>query len=358
MTPPDLERPAPMEAKLILVGGKANKNEVLLKLPAIIGRSREAGLTIAHPMVSRRHCEIFESEGMLRIRDLGSLNGTFIGERQIIEAPLRPNDEFTVGPLTFRVAYEYPGDVAASGANGRGVDEGDSTTGGAVPAPPPAEAPPVIVPEQPAPALFPGELPVPDFAAWAAASARQGGQPPPLESVELEPVEFNPAQEAADALETPEWAAEPVIWEEPPAVPAEDVPQAAPASEEAAGENVEFAPAPVPEPEPTPDAPADRPKKRGWWPFRRSGTKGGQEQPSSRTSAKGAREEPPATGTGQVPEAPPSPVSGQPPAPPIPDGGSPNVSGSSAEAAPAPAPQQPDSPQTEPGLEEFLRRLQ
>ncbi len=312
-----------MEAKLILVGGKANKNEVLLALPTIIGRSREAGLTIAHPMVSRKHCEIFESDGMLRIRDLGSLNGTFIGERQIIEAPLRPNDEFTVGPLTFRVAYELPGEPAASRANGRRADEPGSTTGEAIPAPPPAEAPPVVLPQSPAPGLFPGNLPVPDLRAWADASARHAQPPPPVESVDLEPVEINPAQEAADDLETPDWAAEPVVWqetpegEETPRAPVVDAPQAAPAGEDRTEENAELAPTPAPQP--TPDAPVEPPKKKGWWPFRRSGPKQGQVQLSSGTRTENVGEEPPAADTGQVSDSPSPP---------------------------------------DPGLEEFLRKLQ
>ncbi|MCR4411468.1 MAG: FHA domain-containing protein [Thermoguttaceae bacterium] len=100
-----------MEARLTIVGGKANKKRVTLKLPIIIGRSRDADLTIAHPMVSRQHCELFEVQGLVRVRDLGSLNGTFIGDKQITEAALRPNDEFTIGPLTFRVDYEYAGEV-------------------------------------------------------------------------------------------------------------------------------------------------------------------------------------------------------------------------------------------------------
>ncbi len=100
-----------MEPKLTIVGGKANKRRVSLKLPTIIGRSREADLTIAHPMVSRQHCQLFEAKGLLRIRDMGSLNGTFVCGRQITEAPLRPSDEFTVGPITFRVDYQYDGEV-------------------------------------------------------------------------------------------------------------------------------------------------------------------------------------------------------------------------------------------------------
>lgn len=100
-----------MEVRLTIVGGKANRKVVTVQLPAVIGRSREADLTIAHPMVSRRHCELFEVQGLLRIRDLGSLNGTLVAGKEITEAPLRPNDEFSIGPLTFRVEYEYGGDV-------------------------------------------------------------------------------------------------------------------------------------------------------------------------------------------------------------------------------------------------------
>jgi len=102
-----------MQPKLIVVGGKASKREVSLKLPCTIGRSREADLTVAHPMVSRKHCEAFERGGLLMVRDLGSLNGTYVGGRRVREAPLPPNKEFTVGPLTFRALYDYAGDLGA-----------------------------------------------------------------------------------------------------------------------------------------------------------------------------------------------------------------------------------------------------
>jgi pSer/pThr/pTyr-binding forkhead associated (FHA) protein len=101
-----------MEAKLIVVDGKASKDSVTLKLPTIIGRSRKAKLSIAHPMVSRRHCELFEADGLLMVRDLGSLNGTVVGGRRIKEAPLPPETKFTVGPLTFLTQYEYAGDLS------------------------------------------------------------------------------------------------------------------------------------------------------------------------------------------------------------------------------------------------------
>ena len=101
-----------MEAKLTVVGGKASKAQIALKLPTIIGRSRGAGLTVAHPMISRQHCEVFEADGLLMVRDLDSLNGTSVGGQKVKESPLPPDAEFTVGPLTFRVEYEYEGDLS------------------------------------------------------------------------------------------------------------------------------------------------------------------------------------------------------------------------------------------------------
>ena len=80
-------------------------------MPAVVGRSRDADVTVTHPLISRRHCEISENNGLLMLRDLASLNGTMIGGRRIESAPLLPDAEFTIGPLTFRVLYEYDGDL-------------------------------------------------------------------------------------------------------------------------------------------------------------------------------------------------------------------------------------------------------
>jgi pSer/pThr/pTyr-binding forkhead associated (FHA) protein len=101
-----------MDAKLIVVGGKASKASVSLNLPTVIGRSRQATLTVAHPMVSRRHAELFETAGLLMIRDLGSMNGTRIEGQRVKEAPLPPDAQFAIGPLTFQVKYEYKGDLS------------------------------------------------------------------------------------------------------------------------------------------------------------------------------------------------------------------------------------------------------
>jgi pSer/pThr/pTyr-binding forkhead associated (FHA) protein len=59
--------------------------------------------------VSRQHCELFELNGQLMVRDLGSLNGTFVNNQRITESPLAPNELLTVGTVTFRAVYELEG---------------------------------------------------------------------------------------------------------------------------------------------------------------------------------------------------------------------------------------------------------
>lgn len=53
-----------------------------------LGSGEDADLTIEDPTVSARHCEIEGTEGGLRIRDLGSKNGVFLGAGRISEALL------------------------------------------------------------------------------------------------------------------------------------------------------------------------------------------------------------------------------------------------------------------------------
>ena len=96
-----------MEAKLVVIHGDVQVQQYELQLPAVIGRSRSTDVRLGHPLVSRQHCEVFEVEGLLMVRDLGSLNGTFVGDTRIADEalPIRPGDSFTVGPVTFRAEY-------------------------------------------------------------------------------------------------------------------------------------------------------------------------------------------------------------------------------------------------------------
>jgi pSer/pThr/pTyr-binding forkhead associated (FHA) protein len=121
-----------MDAKLVVVAGDTKTTEVKLRLPAILGRGREATLTVPHPLISRQHCEIFERDGFLVVRDLGSLNGTFIGEERVSEAVLHDGELLTIGTVTFRAVYGEDPNLSAP-VRTKVTDETDFDSGLEIP---------------------------------------------------------------------------------------------------------------------------------------------------------------------------------------------------------------------------------
>lgn len=104
-----------LKAKLVVVGGDAKSKEVTLRLPTVIGRGKDVSLTLPHALVSRRHAEVFERDGQLYVRDLGSLNGTYVNNRRISgDQPLPPLTLLTLGNVTFRAVYETESRVVGS----------------------------------------------------------------------------------------------------------------------------------------------------------------------------------------------------------------------------------------------------
>jgi FHA domain/zinc-ribbon domain len=69
----------------------------------LIGRSPECDIFLDDVTVSRRHAEIVREGDDFTIRDLGSLNGTYVNRRRIESASLEDDDEVQIGKyrLTF-----------------------------------------------------------------------------------------------------------------------------------------------------------------------------------------------------------------------------------------------------------------
>ncbi len=202
-----------MNAQLLVVLDNTIKRRVALQLPAVLGRSRGADITVTHPLISRRHCEISENNGLLMLRDLASLNGTMIGGRRIALAPLLPDAEFTIGPLTFRVLYEYGGDLE-SVPDTRFVDAVQGTTEAGPADPPQPRSCRAEVAEVP---LFEVEEVLPVEPASESRGTRDSGSgelamPDILALADAEPDELLPVAPASGG-QAPADASADVLWQ-------------------------------------------------------------------------------------------------------------------------------------------------
>ncbi len=102
-----------MNAKLVAVDGISGVEEVLLtSLPIVLGRNPAASVHLEDRFVSRRHCQIDEWQGALRVRDLESRHGTYVNGKRVHVAELQPGDILSIGMTTLRAEYE-PGSLEA-----------------------------------------------------------------------------------------------------------------------------------------------------------------------------------------------------------------------------------------------------
>jgi pSer/pThr/pTyr-binding forkhead associated (FHA) protein len=76
----------------------------------VVGRRRYCDIVINHSAVSKRHCVIVKTDGLLVIRDLISTNGTKVKGQRIRWAALLPDDRISLGSYKLRVYYG-PDDV-------------------------------------------------------------------------------------------------------------------------------------------------------------------------------------------------------------------------------------------------------
>jgi hypothetical protein len=78
-------------------GGRAGESFEAIGDRALIGRSPECDVFLDDVTVSRRHAELTREGNVFTIRDLGSLNGTFVNRRRIESSVLEDDDEVQIG---------------------------------------------------------------------------------------------------------------------------------------------------------------------------------------------------------------------------------------------------------------------
>ena len=87
-------------------GGRAGESFETDGPRTLIGRSPECDVFLDDVTVSRRHAEIVREGGAYVIRDLGSLNGTFVNRHRIESATLADDDEVQIGK--YRMTFLLP----------------------------------------------------------------------------------------------------------------------------------------------------------------------------------------------------------------------------------------------------------
>jgi hypothetical protein len=87
-------------------GGRAGETFETAGLRTLIGRSPECHVFLDDVTVSRRHAEILHEGDQYVIRDLGSLNGTFVNRHRIESVALSADDEVQIGK--YRMTFLLP----------------------------------------------------------------------------------------------------------------------------------------------------------------------------------------------------------------------------------------------------------
>ena len=105
-TPTDIGAPL-----LTVLDGPHRGQSVLLSTgKTIVGREQDCRIQLHDLQVSRHHCVFLRDDYAVRLRDLGSRNGTFInGLRSRGEQIVRPGDVITLGQIRLQFTTASPG---------------------------------------------------------------------------------------------------------------------------------------------------------------------------------------------------------------------------------------------------------
>ncbi len=69
----------------------------------VLGRGSECDLRIPIESCSRKQCQLIIDGNVLRLKDLGSSNGTYVNNVRVQDTVLNPGDKLVIGPITMTV---------------------------------------------------------------------------------------------------------------------------------------------------------------------------------------------------------------------------------------------------------------
>ncbi len=95
----------PPGAGLLVVtrGPTAGSRLGLTKTVTTVGRHPDSDIFLDDITVSRRHAELHRGESGFIVRDVGSLNGTYLNRERVESGPVKNGDELQIGK--FKLAF-------------------------------------------------------------------------------------------------------------------------------------------------------------------------------------------------------------------------------------------------------------
>jgi hypothetical protein len=95
---------APAARLLVTAGPLKGTSLPLGSAPVLVGRAPTCTLVIDDDYCSARHCRIFPEHGEWKVEDLGSTNGTYLGNQKVTDpVPLRRGDQVRIGATTLEL---------------------------------------------------------------------------------------------------------------------------------------------------------------------------------------------------------------------------------------------------------------
>ena len=104
------ELPATSAMVVVKRGPNAGSKFILDHDVTGAGRHPDSHIFLDDITVSRRHAEIVKTDGGYVVKDVGSLNGTYLNRERIDDAPLANGDELQIGKFRLVFFAGGPGD--------------------------------------------------------------------------------------------------------------------------------------------------------------------------------------------------------------------------------------------------------
>jgi len=92
-----------LAVKLVVVAGPDAGVECPLEGSVVVGSLADCDLQLLDAAVSRRHAELSVAAGRIRVRDLGSSYGTFLGDTRVVEADISVGAVLTQGNTSIAI---------------------------------------------------------------------------------------------------------------------------------------------------------------------------------------------------------------------------------------------------------------